>query len=159
MVKRVLIVGWEVIPNKVIIINPADLLSHQYNIVFDICPVIPIYLKTSYVRDWKGTPRLRDLYWLFLFIVRTDWASGRDFYLAAERAELSVFEFYCIFERIGAREEWSQARYLWQVTLGCVRWLLETRVLGVFQGRRSAPLGGETAEEPCHYGMLSSQVA
>ncbi len=33
-----------------------------------------------------------------LFIVRADLASGRDFHLAAERAELSDFEFYCIFE-------------------------------------------------------------
>ncbi len=33
-----------------------------------------------------------------LFIVRADLALGRDFHLAAERAELSDFEFYCIFE-------------------------------------------------------------
>ncbi len=33
-----------------------------------------------------------------LFIVRADLASGRYFHLAAERAELSDFEFYCIFE-------------------------------------------------------------
>ncbi len=33
-----------------------------------------------------------------LFIVRADLASGRDFHLEAERAELSDFEFYCIFE-------------------------------------------------------------
>ncbi len=42
-----------------------------------------------------------------LFIVRADLTSGRDFHLAAERAELSDFEFYCIFEQIGARAEWS----------------------------------------------------
>ncbi len=56
-----------------------------------------------------------------LFIVRVDLASGRDLHLAAERAELSDFEFYCIFERIGARAEWSQARHLGHVTLGYVR--------------------------------------
>ena len=60
-------------------------------------------------------------YEAFPFIVPADLASGRDFHLAAERAELSDFEFYCIFERIGARAEWSQARHLGHVTLGCVR--------------------------------------
>ncbi len=40
-----------------------------------------------------------------LFIVRAGLALGRDFHLAAERAELSDFEFYCIFERIGAQAE------------------------------------------------------
>ena len=59
--------------------------------------------------------------WDILFIVRADLASGRDFHLAAERAELSDFEFYCIFEQIGARVEWSQARHLGHVTLGCIR--------------------------------------
>ncbi len=50
--------------------------------------------------------------YILLFIVRADLASGRDFHLAVERAELLDFEFYCIFERIGARAEWSQARHL-----------------------------------------------
>ncbi len=40
----------------------------------------------------------RDIEPFHLFIVRADLASGRDFYLAAERAEISDFEFYCIFE-------------------------------------------------------------
>ncbi len=96
---------------------------------------------------------------LILFIVHAGLALRRDFHLAAERAELSDFEFYCIFERIGARAEWSQARHLGHVTLGCVRWLLETRVLRGLQGRRSAPLGRGTSGEPCHWGVLSSQVA
>ena len=94
-----------------------------------------------------------------LFIVCSDLASGRDFHLTAERAEISDFEFYCIFERIWAQAEWSQARHLRHVTLGCVRWLLETGLLGGLQGRRSAPLGRGTAGEPCHRGALSSQVA
>ena len=63
----------------------------------------------------------RDIEPFHLFIVRADLASGRDFHLAADRVELSDFEFYCIFERIGARAEWSQARHLGHVTLGCVR--------------------------------------
>ncbi len=58
---------------------------------------------------------------VFPFIVRADLASGRDFHLAAEKAEPSDFEFYCIFEQIGARAEWSQAKHLGHVTLGCVR--------------------------------------
>ncbi len=94
-----------------------------------------------------------------LFIVRADLLLGRDFYLAAKRAEISDFEFYCIFEQIGARAEWSQARHLGHMTLGCVKWLLETGVLGGLKRKRSAPLGRGTAEEPCHLGSLSSQVA
>ena len=66
-------------------------------------------------------PFSRNIEPFYLFIVRMDLASGRDFYLATERAELSDFEFYCIFEQIGARAEWSQARHLGHVTLGCVR--------------------------------------
>ncbi len=46
-----------------------------------------------------------------LFIVRADLASDRDFHLAAERAELSDFEFYCIFERIGALETDLASRF------------------------------------------------
>ena len=56
-----------------------------------------------------------------LFIVRADLASDQDFHLTAERAEYSDFEFYCIFERIWARAEWSQARHLGHVTLGYIR--------------------------------------
>ena len=56
-----------------------------------------------------------------LFIVCADLASGRDFHLAAERAEISDFEFCCIFKQNGARAEWNQARYLGNITLGCVR--------------------------------------
>ncbi len=55
------------------------------------------------------------------FIVRADIASGRDFHLGAEKVELSDFQFYYIFERIGARAEWSQAKKLAYVTLGCVK--------------------------------------
>ncbi len=104
-------------------------------------------------------PFSRDIDTFHLFIVHADLASGRDSHLAAERAELSDFEFYCIFERIGARAEWSQARHLGHVTLGCVRGLLETGVLGGLQERRSAPLGRGTAGEPYHLRALSSQVA
>ncbi len=93
-----------------------------------------------------------------LFIVRADLALGRDFHLAAERAELSDFEFYCIFEQIGVRAECNQASHLGHVTLGCVRWLQEKEMLGGLQGKRSAPLGRRTAGEPCHLGALSSQV-
>ena len=56
-----------------------------------------------------------------LFIDHADLTSDRDFHLAAERPELSDFEFYCIFEKIGARAEWSQARHLENMALGCVR--------------------------------------
>ncbi len=66
-------------------------------------------------------PFSRDLELFHLFIVRTDLASGRDFHLAAERAELSDFEFCCIFELIRARAECNQARHLGNATLGCVR--------------------------------------
>ncbi len=66
-------------------------------------------------------PFSRDIEPFHPFIVRADLALGRDFPLAAERAELLDFEFYCIFEQIRARAEWTQVRHLGHVTQGCVR--------------------------------------
>ncbi len=56
-------------------------------------PVLQIQQPISHLTSPLSSPSFSPL-----FIVRADLASGRDFHLAAERAELSDFEFYCIFE-------------------------------------------------------------